>query len=80
VSVDDATARDDVASFARELGMSYGVWLDPADRVSSTFLLHGIPTTILIDREGKERWRHVGPVQRDDPALVRALDAALAAR
>ena len=80
VSVDDATARDDVTGFGRELGMSYDIWLDPAERVSSTFRLHGIPTTIVIDRQGRELWRHVGPVRRDDPALAHALAAALAAR
>ena len=80
VSVDDATAGDDVGRFADHFGVSYAIWLDPAERVSSTFLLHGIPSTILIDRQGKERWRKVGPVERADPNLARALDAALAAR
>lgn len=80
VSVDDPSARDDVQRFSRELGMTYAIWLDPAERVSSTFRLHGIPSTIVIGKNGRERWRVVGPIEPGDPALARALDEALAPR
>jgi thiol-disulfide isomerase/thioredoxin len=77
VSVDahgeEATIRD----FARDFKMTYPLWLDPDERVQSTFLAIGVPATFLIDREGVLRWRHVGPVRANDSTLVHALERAL---
>lgn len=77
VSVDDATARGHIRRFAAEIGMTYDIWLDPGEHVSSAFLLHGIPSTILFDRLGRERWRKVGPIEPADPALALALEEVL---
>lgn len=79
VSIDEPGARDRLVPFAQELGASYTLWHDPADRVSSTFLAVGVPASYLIDRDGTLRWRHVGPVTADDPALTAALEEALGA-
>jgi cytochrome c biogenesis protein CcmG/thiol:disulfide interchange protein DsbE len=73
--VDDTTR---IATFARELGATYPLWLDRDDRVSMVFRSIGVPSTYLIDRAGVLRWRHMGPVRSDDPALLAALEAALA--
>lgn len=77
VSVDAGGAARQVRGFADDFGMTYALWHDPGERVMSAFLLHGVPSTILIDRAGIVRWRHVGPVKEDDPGLARALDQAL---
>lgn len=78
VSIDviDDTAR--IAGFARELGASYALWLDPDDRVSNTFRAIGVPSTYLIDREGVLRWQHMGAVTASDAKLRAVLDSALA--
>ena len=78
VSIDviDDTAR--IAGFARELGASYALWLDPDDRVSNTFRAIGVPSTYLIDREGVMRWQHMGAVTATDVKLRAVLDSALA--
>ena len=78
VSIDvvDDTAR--IAGFARDLGATYPLWLDRDDRVSMIFRSIGVPSTYLIDRGGVLRWRHMGPVRSDDPALLAALETALA--
>ena len=78
VSVDAGGEGRRVEAFAREFGVTYDIWLDPDDRVSDAFYTLGVPTTMLIDRAGIVRWRHTGPVKDTDPALLRALDAALA--
>jgi peroxiredoxin len=77
VSIDAHNDTVAIAGFARELGASYALWKDPDDRVSTTFLAVGVPATYLIDRDGVLRWRHMGPVKADDPALRAALDSAL---
>jgi len=77
VSIDQAGEEDAIRRFLRGFGATYTVWLDPEDRVSSTFATVGVPTTFLIGADGTLLWKHVGPVRAEDPALNRALDAAL---
>ena len=79
VSVDARGEEDTIRQFATDFGMTYPIWLDPDERVQSTFLAIGVPATFLIDREGVLRWRHVGPVRGNDSTLVRELERALAA-
>ncbi|MEW5927625.1 MAG: TlpA disulfide reductase family protein [Gemmatimonadota bacterium] len=79
VSVDNRADRAAVADFAHEYGMTYAVWLDPDERVASTFRTLGVPSTFLIGRDGTILWKHVGPVNAQDPELVRLLGEALAA-
>lgn len=78
VSIDLLSEKPQVGSFARALGATYPLWLDPDDRVSNTFLAIGVPATYLIGRDGTLRWRHMGPVTADDPVLTAALSIALA--
>lgn len=77
VSVDAPGEEAAVRDFAASYGVTYEVWLDPEERVSSTFRLIGVPSTFLVGPEGKILWKHVGPVRTDDPALQRALREAL---
>ena len=79
VSIDVAGDTGDIAGFARSLGASYELWLDPDDKVSTTFRAVGVPSTALIDRDGVLRWRHMGPVRANDPALRALLDSTLGA-
>jgi cytochrome c-type biogenesis protein len=78
VSVDARGEEATIREFARDFRMTYPVWLDPDERVQSTFFAIGVPATFLIDRAGVLRWRHVGPVRANDTTLVRALERALA--
>lgn len=77
VSIDviDDTAR--IRRFARELGATYPLWLDPDDRVSSSFRAIGVPSTYLVDRNGILRWKKMGAVHADDPGLRALLDSVL---
>ncbi|HJU66999.1 MAG TPA: TlpA disulfide reductase family protein [Gemmatimonadaceae bacterium] len=77
VSVDAHGEEATIRAFASDFNMTYPVWLDPDERVQSTFLAIGVPATFLIDREGVLRWRHVGPVRANDSTLVREIERAL---
>jgi thiol-disulfide isomerase/thioredoxin len=77
VSVDAAGAEADIRSFMTEFPMSYPIWLDPEERVSTQFLLVGVPATFLIDKQGILRWRHTGPIQKGDTALASAIERLL---
>lgn len=78
VSVDARADRAKVTDLARQLGMSYDIWLDPDDRISDLFRASGVPASVLIDRKGVLRWRHVGVVRETTPGFRDALEAALA--
>lgn len=78
VSIDQPSEAEAVRAFARERGVTFALWHDPDDRVSSTFRLMGVPATFLIAPDGTLLWRHTGPVQADDPELARLIDQALA--
>ncbi len=78
VTVDAPGEEEAVREFVDDYGMTYPVWLDPADRVSTTFRLTGVPSTFLIGRDGTLLWKHLGPIVADDPALTKLLEEALA--
>lgn len=77
VTVDSRNAIDDVHQFIGEFGMTYDVWLDPDHTVLDRFRGSGVPLSVLIDRDGRIAWRHLGMFQRGDPALLAALEQAL---
>ncbi len=79
VSVDAAGEEAAIRDFARRYGMTYTIWRDPGERVSSTFLIIGVPATFLIARDGTLLWRKTGPVSESDTAFTRLLEQALAA-
>ena len=53
-----------------------GVFVDPTMRAQSDLNVIGLPTTIVIDRDGRERGRIVGPAAWDD---AKAADLVLGA-
>jgi thiol-disulfide isomerase/thioredoxin len=50
----------------RELGM----YIDPSGKAPRELNALGVPTTLLIDREGKEVGRLLGPAEWDSPEMV----------
>lgn len=66
-----------VKAFYEEHGIkNLGIYVDPTMRAQSDFKVIGLPTTILIDREGRDRGRVVGPAEWDD---AKAADLVLSA-
>ncbi len=52
--------RETVAPFVDEMGMTYPVLLDVQGSVKKVFRASGLPMSLLIDKEGVIRVRHVG--------------------
>ncbi len=77
VSVDAAGSERVIRTFLDELGIDFQIVRDPAERVSSLFGAYGVPLSVLVDREGIIRWRHLGPITADDPGLRRVLEDTL---
>lgn len=70
--------RDDRAAaraYEREFGITYPSVFDPAGELAFSYELVGLPTTFIIDREGRIVYRFVGYI---DAAILRdALDDVL---
>lgn len=78
VSVDARGEQDKIAAFAEEFAMTYPIWLDPDERVNSTFLAIGVPSTYVIDRRGVLVWKHLGTLRPTTPGFIDAVEQALA--
>lgn len=76
VSLDDS-GKEAVQQFVTEHAMTYPVALDPDGKLANIFQTTVIPTSVLIDRNGKIVWKKYGAITVDDE-LRHALDAALA--
>lgn len=77
VSVDTDGTDDAIRTFMTEFQMSYPIWRDPDERISTQFLVIGVPATFLIDKRGVLQWRKTGPVAPNDTLLAAAIERAL---
>ena len=67
-----------VRRFYDEMGIrSLAVYVDASMEGTGKLRALGIPTTLLLDREGRERWRKSGPAEWDSPEIVESLRAKL---
>ena len=68
------------ASFLKETGAtSLALYTDPTGKLFSTVKTVGMPTTLVIDRNGKEIGRLIGPADWASPEAVALIEAAIAA-
>jgi thiol-disulfide isomerase/thioredoxin len=67
-----------VKRFYEETGVrSLALYADPTMRATATLGAMGVPTTLLIDAQGREIARHTGPAQWDAPEVVRGIERHL---
>jgi thiol-disulfide isomerase/thioredoxin len=60
-----------VAGFYREVGVEkLGIYVDPSSRASHDLGVPGVPTTLLINRDGREVARKMGAAEWDGAELV----------
>lgn len=76
VSVDEG-APEAVREFVDEYRMTYPVVLDPEGQLANLLETSVLPTTVLLDREGKIVWKKFGAIEANDPELVKAIEATL---
>jgi thiol-disulfide isomerase/thioredoxin len=62
-----------IAHFARGLGLNFPILLDETKDVSAAYGVRGLPTTVLIDRQGRLVGRAVGPRDWDGPEAAALL-------
>lgn len=60
-----------INDFYQELGLkALRVFVDPSGMAPGTLNVLGLPTTLLIDREGREVGRYMGPAEWDSPEMI----------
>jgi hypothetical protein len=67
----DRKGTDAVRKFYTEIGIEHlSVRIDASAEAPSALGAFGVPTTLLIDRKGREIGRLVGPAQWDSPEMI----------
>ncbi len=74
----DRKGIDVVKPFYAELGLrSLGTYIDQSGDAAHALETVGVPTTLLIDREGRELGRKLGPAEWDKPDAVALIQRAI---
>ena len=76
VSVDQ-TPVESVREFVTEHKMTYPVVHDQEERLAGILEASVLPTSVLIDRDGKIVWKKVGAILEGDEELKNAIEKAL---
>ncbi|HEU5162284.1 MAG TPA: TlpA disulfide reductase family protein [Thermoanaerobaculia bacterium] len=76
-SVDGPESMKEVAPMVQERKINYPVILDPDGKIADIFETSVLPTSALLDREGKVIWTRIGTLEADDKELVAAIEGAL---
>lgn len=76
VSVDEG-AVDAVREFVQQHKMTYPIVFDPEQKVTNLLQTSVLPTTVLLDRNGKIAWKKYGAIMPNDEGLQKAIEAAL---
>ncbi|MBI2315717.1 MAG: TlpA family protein disulfide reductase [Betaproteobacteria bacterium] len=74
----DAGGVPAVKRFYEEIGIKrLRIYVDSTMQASSDLRAFGLPTTLLIDAQGREIGRKVGPAEWDSPAVVKVIEKYL---
>jgi thiol-disulfide isomerase/thioredoxin len=74
----DRTGAPAVRAFYEEIGVRHlPLFLDTTGNAVRQLNAPGLPTTLLLDRAGREIGRFVGPAEWDSPAIVETIEKAL---
>ena len=74
----DRAGPEVVRKFYAEIGIEHlGLYIDASMRASFDLQAPGLPTTLLIDSEGRELGRLVGPAEWDTPEMIAFLKSHL---
>jgi peroxiredoxin len=75
LAVNAGQKKDTVAAFAGDLNLTYPVLLDEESKIARQYAVTGLPTTFIIDRQGRLRAKILGAM--DKAAFQRAVEALL---
>jgi thiol-disulfide isomerase/thioredoxin len=77
VSVDEGETAA-VKTFVAEQKITYPIAVDPEGRIANLLQTTVLPTSLLLDRNGKIVWRQIGAIMPNDTKLKAAVEKAVA--
>ena len=77
VSIDDMVGARQIRAFAEELNLTFEILHDSARAIDRAYQLTGYPVTVLIDREGVIRRKHLGALEWDSESNRRLIAGLL---
>jgi cytochrome c biogenesis protein CcmG/thiol:disulfide interchange protein DsbE len=78
IGVNYKEALDSIERFSKDHPFAYPLLRDRSGEMFKQWTSGVMPTTILVDRQGRARWRSVGEIRAGDTRLKAALDELLA--
>ena len=69
-----------ITPFVKELGLTFPVGLDPNMRIASLYGIRALPSTFLLDRQGRIVGSAIGPREWDSPPGLAVIERLLAER
>jgi len=79
VSVDEGESQQ-VRDFVKENAINYPVALDAQARIANLVQTTVLPTSLVIDRNGKIVWRSIGAIDESDSTVSTTIEKALGAK
>ena len=73
VAIDAGEQRAQVASFIEKNKYTFPIYLDESNALSSIFAARGIPSTYLVNKEGKVIAARIGAMEYDQAELIKLL-------
>ena len=66
-SADEASTQDQIAPFIRKLNITFPIWTGAnTDHMQALGLGKGLPVTVVLDQEGRLRFRLLGILHRNE--------------
>jgi peroxiredoxin len=73
LSINQGESAEQAAAFMKKKGYGFHVLLDPDSSIASRYFVRGIPTVLVVDKEGIVQWIRVG-YSPNDSDLRRLLE------
>ena len=77
VAINVESEKSDAEKFLAKTPASFPILFDPDNKVSGQYGVSAMPTTVLVDRQGRVRWQHRAYKPGDEAAYIEQIRAAL---
>ena len=77
VGINVESEKSDAERFLGTQSVTFPILFDPDNKVSGSYGVSAMPTTVLIDRKGRVRWQHRAYKPGDEAEYIEQVRAAL---
>ena len=77
VGINVESEKSDAERFLGQQRVSFPILFDPDNKVSCSYGVRAMPTTVLVDRQGRLRWQHMAYKPGDEAKYIEQIRAVL---